>query len=155
MMMAARIGPIPTMSVSDVADAATAAATRFFDAFNRFLLMRSAIAVSAPLLWLIERRGVITPFGGVLRLSHHCPEPSHRRPLARSRAALHPGDQAPTRPGAWVADELRDLEFVSLGQPGLHDVIDIDRTVKVDGVEPAVAGLDWFAGDPGIADFVR
>lgn len=34
-----------------------------------FLLMESAIAVSAPLLWLLERRGVITPFGGALRLS--------------------------------------------------------------------------------------
>ena len=34
-----------------------------------FLLMASAIAVSAPLLWLIERRGMQTPFGGEFSLS--------------------------------------------------------------------------------------
>ena len=42
-----------------------------------FLLMGSAIAVSAPLLWLLERRGVITPFGGALRLSRSRPERNH------------------------------------------------------------------------------
>lgn len=42
-----------------------------------FLLMGSAIVVSAPLLWLLERRGVITPLGGRLRLSRSRPERHH------------------------------------------------------------------------------
>ena len=42
-----------------------------------FLLMGSAIGVSAPLLWLLERRGVITPFGGKLSLSRSMPQPHH------------------------------------------------------------------------------
>ena len=42
-----------------------------------FLLMASAIAVSAPLLWLLERRGMITPFGGVFSLSRSRPERRH------------------------------------------------------------------------------
>jgi len=42
-----------------------------------FLFMGSAIAVSAPLLWLLERRGMNTPFGGELSLSKAKPEPHH------------------------------------------------------------------------------
>lgn len=42
-----------------------------------FLFMGSAIAVSAPLLWLLERRGMNTPFGGELALSKARPEPHH------------------------------------------------------------------------------
>ncbi len=42
-----------------------------------FLLMASAIAVSAPLLWLLERRGMTTPLGGALRLSRSRPQRHH------------------------------------------------------------------------------
>ena len=42
-----------------------------------FLIMGSAIAVSAPLLWMLERRHVITPFGGELELSRSKPERHH------------------------------------------------------------------------------
>lgn len=42
-----------------------------------FLLMGSAIAVSAPALWWLERRGVITPFGGRLSLARSRPEKHH------------------------------------------------------------------------------
>lgn len=42
-----------------------------------FLMMGSAIAVSAPLLWLLERRGMNTPFGGELSLSRSMPERHH------------------------------------------------------------------------------
>ncbi len=42
-----------------------------------YLLMASAIAVSAPLLWLLERRGVITPLGGRLTLSRSKPLKHH------------------------------------------------------------------------------
>ena len=42
-----------------------------------FFLMGSAIAVSAPLLWLLERRGLVTPFGGSLSLSRSKPQPHH------------------------------------------------------------------------------
>jgi uncharacterized membrane protein YedE/YeeE len=42
-----------------------------------FLLMGSAIAVSAPLLWLIERRGMKTPFGGEFSLSRSMPQRHH------------------------------------------------------------------------------
>ena len=42
-----------------------------------FLLMASAIAVSAPLLFLLERRGLITPFGGRFSLSRSKPEAHH------------------------------------------------------------------------------
>lgn len=42
-----------------------------------FLFMASAIAVSAPLLWMLERRGLNTPFGGELKLSRSMPEAHH------------------------------------------------------------------------------
>ena len=42
-----------------------------------FLLMGSAIAVSAPALWYLERRGLETPFGGGFSLSRSVPEPHH------------------------------------------------------------------------------
>ncbi len=42
-----------------------------------FLFMGSAIATSAPLLWLLERRSMTTPFGGKLSLSRAKPEPHH------------------------------------------------------------------------------
>ena len=44
-----------------------------------FLLMASAIAVSAPLLWWLERRSTHTPFGGSLSLSRSRPEAHHIR----------------------------------------------------------------------------
>jgi len=44
-----------------------------------YLLMASAIVVSAPLLWLLERRGMVTPFGGALSLSRSKPEAHHYR----------------------------------------------------------------------------
>ena len=42
-----------------------------------YLLMASAIAVSAPLLWLLERRGYATPFGGALSLRRSRPQKHH------------------------------------------------------------------------------
>ncbi len=42
-----------------------------------YLLMASAIGVSAPLLWWLERRGVITTFGGRLSLSRSMPQRHH------------------------------------------------------------------------------
>ncbi len=42
-----------------------------------YLLMASAVAVSAPLLWLLERGGMHTPFGGRLSLSRSMPEAHH------------------------------------------------------------------------------
>lgn len=39
--------------------------------------MGSAIAVSAPMLWWLERRGTDTPFGGRLSLSRAKPERHH------------------------------------------------------------------------------
>ena len=42
-----------------------------------FLFMGSAIFVSAPLLWMLEKRGMNTPFGGELSLSRAKPEPHH------------------------------------------------------------------------------
>ena len=42
-----------------------------------FLFMGSAIAVSAPLLWLLERRNHTTPLGGKLALSKAKPEAHH------------------------------------------------------------------------------
>ena len=47
------------------------------DELDVYLLMASAIAVSAPLLWLLERRGVITPLGGRLTLSRSKPLKHH------------------------------------------------------------------------------
>jgi len=49
------------------------------DEFDVFWFMASAIAVSAPLLWWLERRGTSTPFGGSLTLSQSKPEPHHIR----------------------------------------------------------------------------
>ena len=42
-----------------------------------FLLMASAIAVSAPLLWLLERRNQQTVFGGRIKLSRSMPQRHH------------------------------------------------------------------------------
>lgn len=42
-----------------------------------FLFMASAIAVSAPLLWLLERRRFTTALGGELKLSRSRPQPHH------------------------------------------------------------------------------
>ena len=47
------------------------------DEFDVFWFMASAIAVSAPLLWLLEQRGMRTPFGGELSLSRSHPEKHH------------------------------------------------------------------------------
>jgi uncharacterized membrane protein YedE/YeeE len=47
------------------------------DEFDVFLFMGSAIAVSAPILWLLERRGFVTPLGGKLALSRSLPERHH------------------------------------------------------------------------------
>ena len=47
------------------------------DEFDVFWFMASAIAVSAPLLCLLERRGMNTPFGGELSLSRSMPEKHH------------------------------------------------------------------------------
>ena len=47
------------------------------DEFDVFWFMASAIAVSAPLLWLLEQRGMRTPFGGELSLSRSRPEKHH------------------------------------------------------------------------------
>ena len=57
-----------------------------YDSIHEFLrlddlyvawFMGSAIAVSAPMLWWLERRGTDTPFGGRLTLSKARPEPHH------------------------------------------------------------------------------
>jgi hypothetical protein len=49
MMIAAQIGPTPTISVSVVPDAVTALVTRFFDAFNavssRAMSSTSSVAI--------------------------------------------------------------------------------------------------------------
>ncbi len=42
-----------------------------------YFLMASAIGTSLPLLWLLEKRGVNTPFGGKMVLSRSMPEPHH------------------------------------------------------------------------------
>ncbi len=47
------------------------------DEYDVFWFMASAIAVSAPLLWILENRGVSTPFGGTLSLSRSMPERHH------------------------------------------------------------------------------
>jgi uncharacterized membrane protein YedE/YeeE len=38
---------------------------------HAFLLMGSAVAIAVPLLWLLERRGWHTPFGGSLKLARY------------------------------------------------------------------------------------
>lgn len=48
-----------------------------FEELDVFFFMASAIAVSAPLLWLLERRGMNTPYGGELSLSRSKPERHH------------------------------------------------------------------------------
>ena len=48
-----------------------------FDELDVYFFMASAIAVSLPLLWLLEKRGVNTPFGGKLILSRSMPEKHH------------------------------------------------------------------------------
>ncbi len=48
-----------------------------FEELDVFFFMGSAILVSAPLLWLLERRGVSTPLGGKLTLSRSMPEKHH------------------------------------------------------------------------------
>ena len=47
------------------------------DELDVFWFMASAIAVSAPLLWILEQRGMRTPFGGELSLSRSMPEKHH------------------------------------------------------------------------------
>lgn len=57
-----------------------------YDSIHEFLrlddlyiawFMGSAIAVSAPLLWWLERRGTDTPYGGRMKLSQSRPEAHH------------------------------------------------------------------------------
>ena len=47
------------------------------DEFYVFWFMASGIAVSAPLLWLLEKRRLMTRFGGELALSRSKPESHH------------------------------------------------------------------------------
>ena len=49
------------------------------DEFDVFFFMASAIAVSAPALWLLERRDTTTVLAGPLRLSRSRPEAHHVR----------------------------------------------------------------------------
>ena len=49
------------------------------DEFDVFWFMGSAIAVSLPLLWILERSGMHTPLGGELVLSRSRPERHHVR----------------------------------------------------------------------------
>lgn len=49
------------------------------DELDVFWFMGSAIAVSAPLLWFLERRKIITPLGGPLSLSRSMPQAHHLR----------------------------------------------------------------------------
>lgn len=49
------------------------------DEFDVFWFMGSAIAVSLPSLWMLERRGMVTPLGGELTLSRSRPERHHLR----------------------------------------------------------------------------
>lgn len=44
-----------------------------------FLLLGSAVVVAAPMLWLLERRGIVTPLGGKLWLSRSRPQAHHVR----------------------------------------------------------------------------
>lgn len=44
-----------------------------------FLLMASAIATSAPILWFLEHRGTTTMFGGKFSLSRSLPKAHHLR----------------------------------------------------------------------------
>ena len=48
-----------------------------FDELDVFFFMASSIAVSLPLLWLLERRNIVTPLGGELLLSRSKPERHH------------------------------------------------------------------------------
>jgi uncharacterized protein len=48
-----------------------------FDELDVFLLMGLAIGVSLPLLWILERRGTTTRYGGTLRLSRSKVERHH------------------------------------------------------------------------------
>ncbi len=48
-----------------------------FDEPDVYFFMASATAVSLPLLWLLEKRGLNTPFGGPLALSRSMPEKHH------------------------------------------------------------------------------
>lgn len=48
-----------------------------FEELDVFWFMGSAIAVSAPLLWLLEKRGISTPLGGELKLSRSMPQKHH------------------------------------------------------------------------------
>ncbi len=47
------------------------------DELDVFWFMGSAIAVSAPTLWFLEKRKIDTTFGGELKLSRSKPEPHH------------------------------------------------------------------------------
>lgn len=49
------------------------------DEFEVYWFMASAIAVSAPLLWWLERRSITTRFGGELSLSRSKPQAHHLR----------------------------------------------------------------------------
>jgi uncharacterized protein len=48
-----------------------------FDELDVFWLMAASIGTSLPLLWLLERRGITTRFGGKLTLSRSKPQRHH------------------------------------------------------------------------------
>ncbi len=67
------------LAASDLHEYDTIHAMLRFDEFDVFWFMGSAIAVSLPLLWFFERRGLTTPLGGRLELSRSMPERHHIR----------------------------------------------------------------------------
>ncbi len=77
------------------------------DEIDVYLFMASAIAVSAPLLWLLERRGVNTPFGGEMSLSRSMPERHHIK-----GGALRINDEV-------VKDEKASLNASALNADGV------------------------------------
>lgn len=65
------------LAASDLHEYDTIHAMLRLDEFDVFWFMGSAIAVSLPGLWLLERLGLRTPLGGKLRLSRSKPEGHH------------------------------------------------------------------------------
>ena len=71
-----------------------------------YLLMASAILVSAPLLWILERRRVTTALGGQVSLSRSRPERHHVKGGALFGLGWAIAGTCPAPPSSWSPQVL-------------------------------------------------
>ena len=97
-------------------------ATLRLESFYVFGLMGLAIGISAPLLWLLERRQLATPYGGVLSLARSKVERHHIHGGALFGAGWSIAGTCPAPALAMLASGAGYGAIAVVGEQGVTDV---------------------------------